>query len=432
MNEPARAYVNARLLDPASGLDTPGALLVDGGRIADCGPRLFAAGVPEGIEVVDCGGCCLAPGLVDMRAFLGEPGAEHKETIATGSGAAAAGGFTTVVALPNTAPVVDAVPLVELVRARARDSAIVNVLPAAALTKGFGGTEMTEMGLLAEAGAVIFTEGTRSVANAQVMRRVMAYASTFDLLVDHLPQEPTLADGVLNEGEVAARLGLAGSPACAETIMLGRDLTLVELTGCRYHASHLSTAAGVALIREAKARGLPVSCSASPHHLTLTEDAVGQYRTFAKVVPPLRTEADRLALIAGLADGTIDVIASGHSPENQESKRLPFAQAAPGISGLETALALSLGLYHCGATTLLRVLATLTSAPAARLGLEAGTLRRRAPADLIVFDLDRDWLIEPEAFHSKSKNSPFEKMTVRGRVLRTVVAGRHVYRGPAA
>ena len=423
-----RAYTNARLLDPASGLDETGALLIEDGRIADVGPGLFSDGVPPDVEAIDCGGHCLCPGLIDMRAFLGEPGAGHKETLATGSQAAAAGGITTLIALPDTDPVIDDVALVELIKRLAHDDAIVHVRPMAAITKGLGGTEMTEMGLLAEAGAVAFTDGTRTIANAQVMRRVLSYASTFDLLIDHLPLDADLgAETGLNEGEVATRLGLIGTPNAAETIILDRDLRLAELTGGRLHASHLTTAASLEAMRAAKARGLKVSCSVSPHHFALNETAVGEFRTFAKTVPPLRAEADRRALVEGLADGTVDVIASGHAPQDQESKRLPFSQAADGVSGLETMLPLTLELHHGGHVPLLRLLEALTATPARLLGLESGVLARGAPADLLVFDLHTPWLIDPDRFLSKSKNSPFENHPVQGRVLRTIVGGREVY-----
>ena len=344
-----RAFVNVRLLDPASGLDAPGALLIEDGRIAEVGPKLFADGVPSGLEAVDGGGHCLCPGLIDMHAFAGEPGAEHKETLATASAAAAAGGITTLISTPDTDPAIDDIALVELIKRLARDTAVVHVHTMAAITKGLRGAAMTEMGLLARAGAVAFTDGDHTVADALVMRRVLAYASTFDLLIDHLPQDPDLgAGGCINEGEVATRLGLAGIPAAAEAIVLDRDLRLAELTGARLHASRLTTGAALDAMRAAKARGLRVSCSITPHHFALNETAVGEYRTFAKVWPPLRSEEDRRALIKGLADGTVDVIASGHSPQDQESKRLPFAQAAAGISGLETMLPLALELHHNG------------------------------------------------------------------------------------
>ncbi|MFQ5772906.1 MAG: dihydroorotase [Kiloniellaceae bacterium] len=424
------AYVNARLLDPHSGLDAPGALLTEDGRIADLGEALFADGVPEGVRAVDCAGACLAPGLIDMRVQLREPGEEHKETIETAGQAAALGGVTSVVALPNTDPVVDGVAGVEFVARRAREVKLAKVYTYGAVTRGLEGKEITEIGLLAEFGACGFTDALKAVADAQVMRRALSYARAFDQLILQHPEEPALAQGVMNEGAVAARLGLAGIPAAAEAIMVERDLRLVELTGGRYHAAHLSTAAAVEVIRRAKARGLRVTCDTAPHYFTLTENDVGDYRTFAKVSPPLRAEADRRAVAEAVADGTIDAIASDHSPHDQESKRLPFAIAEPGIAGLETLLALSLKLYHDGAMELLDVLARLTARPASILGLNAGRLAKAAPADLVLFDPERPWRIDPDRFRSKSKNSPFENHPVQGKVLATIVDGRTIYEAP--
>ncbi len=422
------AYVNARLLDPASGLDAPGALLTEGEAIADFGPNLFQDGVPDGIEVIDCRGCCLAPGLVDMRVQLREPGEEHKETIATASRAAAAGGITSMVSLPNTDPAVDGVAVVEFLARRAREVKMVKIFTYAAVTRGLAGGEITEMGLLAEAGAVAFSDGVKAVADPLVMRRALSYARPFDLLIAQHPEEPSLAaDGVMNEGEIATRLGLPGIPAVAEPIMVERDIRLVELTGGRYHAAHLSTAAAVEQIHQAKERGLPVTCDTAPAYFALNETAVGDYRTFAKLSPPLRSEADRRAIADGLKDGIIDAIASDHAPHDQDSKRLPFAQAADGIVGLETLLALSLELYHNGHLPLLEVLGTLTFRPAELLALPAGRFKKAAPADLVLFDLDQPWQIEIDNFRSKSKNSPFDGRPVQGRVLRTVVDGRGVF-----
>ncbi|WP_420348660.1 dihydroorotase [Pelagibius sp.] len=421
------AYVNARLLDPATGLDVPGALLAEDGRITDFGPQLFADGVPQGIQTVDCRGACLAPGLVDMRVHIREPGEEQKETMGSAGRAAAAGGVTSVVALPNTDPVIDDVAGVEYIARRAREEKSVKVYTYAAVTRGTEGRELTEMGLLGEYGAVAFTDGTRSIASAQVMRRALSYAKTFGHLIVQHPEEPSLAGGAMNGGEMATRLGLPGIPAVAEVMTVERDLRLVELTGGRYHAAHVSTAETVDVIRRAKARGLAVTCDTAPHYLTLNEIAVGDYRTFAKVSPPLRSEEDRRAVVAGLIDGTIDAIASDHSPHDQESKRLPFAIAEPGIVGLETLLPLSLQLYHSGGIGLLDLLGRLTEKPAAILGLKGGQLAKGAPADLILFDPDRAWRIDPDRFESKSKNTPYEGLPVQGRVRRTVVDGRTLF-----
>jgi dihydroorotase len=415
----------ARLLDPAQHRDGAGDVLVEDGRIAAIGPDV--AGAP-GIEIIDCGGSCLAPGLIDMRVQLRDPGAEHQESMESAGQAAAAGGVTTMVALPNTEPVIDDVALVEFVARRSRDLRLVNIRTYAAATKGLLGQELSEMGLLAAAGAVAFTDADRAIADARVMRRALAYARTFDLLLIQHPEEPSLAaDGAMNEGEVATRLGLPGIPAIAETIMVERDLRLVEVTGARLHFAHVSTAGAIEAIRQARRRGLPVTCDTAPHYFALNENDVGEYRTFAKVSPPLRGEDDRQAVVAGLADGTIDAIASDHSPHDQDSKRLPFTSAASGIVGLETLLPLSLGLYHGGAMTLLQVMRALALAPAEILRMPAGRLAVGAPADLVIFALDTPWRIDSDRFRSKSRNSPYDGRPVQGTVLRTIVGGRTVY-----
>jgi dihydroorotase len=422
------AYVNARLLDPASGLDTVGAVLIEGTRIADIGPGLFKDGMPEGVERIDLGGACLAPGLVDMRAQVGEPGFEHNETIKTASQSAAAGGVTALVSLPNTDPVLDTVAGLEFIARRAREAKLVKVFAYGAVTRGVAGSELTEMGLLAEAGAVGFTDGTHAIADALVMRRALSYAKAFGRPIIQHPEEPRLASGVMNAGEIATRLGLAGIPREAEIILLERDLRLVELTGGRYHAAHISTAESVEVIRRAKQRGLAITCDTAPPYFALTEVDVGDYRTFFKLSPPLRDEMDRRAIVQGLADGTIDCIASDHAPHDQDSKRVPFAHAAFGAVGLETLLPLTLELVHKGHMGLLQALAAVTSRPAAILGLPLGRLAKGASADLVVFDLERPWRIEADRLHSKAKNSCFDRRPVQGRALRTVVDGRTVFR----
>lgn len=422
------AYLNARLLDPASGLDAIGALLVEGGRIADIGPGLFRDGVPEGIEQVDCEGACLAPGLVDLRVQLREPGEEHKETIDTASRAAAAGGVTAMACLPNTDPPVDDVAVVEFIARRAREVKLVKVFAYGSVTRGLRGEQLTEIGLLKEAGAVGFTDGLKAVADARVMRRALAYARGLGALIIQHPEEPSLArNGAMNEGELSMRLGLTGIPPAAEAIMLERDMRLVALTGARYHAAHVSTAEGLEVIRAAKRQGLPVTCDTAPHYFALNEQAVDGYRTFAKVSPPLRSEDDRRAVVEAIADGTIDAIASDHAPHDQESKRLPLAQAEPGIVGLETLLPLSLELHHDRRIGILDLLAKLTCRPADLLALPLGRLAKGAAADLVLFDLDKPWQIEVERLRSKSKNTPFDRRPVRGEVLRTIVDGRTVY-----
>jgi dihydroorotase len=423
-----RLFRNARLLDPESGRDGIGDIIVVDDRIAAIGANISAEDLGPDVEVEDVGGLCLAPGLVDMRVQLREPGAEHVESIESGSRAAAAGGVTTMVALPNTEPPVDDVSVVEFLARRAREAKLTKVHTYAAATKGLAGKELTEMGLLAANGVLGFTDGVKAVANALVMRRVLAYARTFGQLVIQHPEESSLGGaGEVNEGEIATRLGLAGITPAAEVIMVERDLRLVAITGARYHVAHVSTAAAIEAIRQAKAAGLPVTCDTAPPYFTLNETAVGDYRTFAKLSPPLRSEQDRQAVVAGLADGAIDAIASDHSPWDQDSKRLPFTSASYGIVGLETLLPLSLELYHNRRLTLIEVLRRLTIAPARILGLGVGRLAAGAPADFVIFDPDAQYRIRTDSFRSKSKNAPFDGRPVHGRVERTVVDGRTIF-----
>jgi dihydroorotase len=415
---------NARLVDPASGRDEPGAVLVRDGAIADLG----RIGAVADAAVIDCAGAVVAPGLVDMRAFVGEPGAEHRDTLRTASAAAAAGGVTTIVSMPDTNPVLDDPAIVDFVLRRARDTALVRVRPAAALTKGLGGREMTEIGLLAEAGAIAFTDGARSVADAQVMRRALTYARDFGALVIHHVEDPDLVgDGVMNEGELSSRLGLVGIPREAETVMLERDMRLVRLTGGRYHAAMISCADSVEIMRAAKARGLGVTCGVSINNLALNENDIGEYRTFLKLSPPLRHEDDRQAVVAALAEGVIDVVVSDHNPQDVETKRLPFAEAADGAVGLETLLSAGLRLVHAGDITLAGLLRALSTRPAEILGLPGGRLAKGAPADLIAFDPDAPYILDKRQLHSRSKNTPFDEARLDGQVVVTLVAGRVVF-----
>jgi dihydroorotase len=419
---------NARIVDPSRELDFPGDLLIAEGVIRDAKRGIGAAGVPQGTEIVDCKGHIVAPGLVDMRAFVGEPGAEYRETLATASQAAAAGGVTTVVCQPDTDPVIDDHAIVDFILRRARDTAIVHIAPMAALTKGLKGQEMTEIGLLKAAGAVAFTDGLKSVTNAQVMRRALAYARDFDVLIVHHTEDPNLiGEGVMNEGELAARLGLHGIPKASETIMLERDLRLVALTGSRYHAASVTCQESLDVLRRAKDQGMPVTASASINHLTLNEIDIGSYRTFFKIAPPLRADEDRSALARAVASGLIDVVMSDHNPQDVETKRLPFAEAAPGAIGLETMLTAGLRLVHSGEVPLLRLLGAMSTRPAELLGLPGGTLRTGAPADVIVIDPDVPWVLDPEDLKSKCKNTPFDEAKMTGRVVRTIVAGRTAY-----
>lgn len=419
---------NARIVDPSRELDFAGDLLIAEGVIRDAKRGIGAAGVPQGTEIVDCKGHIVAPGLVDMRAFVGEPGAEHRETLATASQAAAAGGVTTVICQPDTDPVIDDHAIVDFILRRARDTAIVHIAPMAALTKGLKGQEMTEIGLLKAAGAVAFTDGLKSVTNAQVMRRALAYARDFDVMIVHHTEDPNLiGEGVMNDGELAARLGLHGIPKASETIMLERDLRLVALTGSRYHAASITCRESLDVLKRAKEQGLPVTASASINHLTLNEIDIGSYRTFFKIAPPLRSNDDRIALAEAVSSGLIDVVMSDHNPQDVETKRLPFAEAAPGAIGLETMLTAGLRLVHSGELSLLRLLGAMSTRPAELLGLPAGTLRTGAPADVIVIDPDVPWVLDPAELKSKCKNTPFDEARMTGRVVRTIVAGRTAY-----
>ena len=422
-------FQNARIVDPSRSLDEIGTVIVDGATISAAGADARNQGVPEGAEVVDCTGRTIMPGLVDARVHIGEPGAEHRETIASASVAAAAGGVTSIVMMPDTDPVIDDVALVEFVLRTARDTAVVNVFPAAAITRGLDGREMTEFGLLRQAGAVAFTEGRRTIASPLTMRRALTYARDFGAVIDHVTQDPDLSSsGVMNEGLFASWLGLPGIPREAEAIPLERDLMLARLTRGNYHAAKISTAMSVAAVARAKADGANVTAGASIASLSLNEHDVGEYRTFFRLSPPLRAEEDRLAMVEALRDGTVDMLVSSHDPQDVDTKRLPFADAAPGAIGLETLLAAALRLHHNDEVPLSRIVEALSTAPARRYGLPGGTLRPGAAADLLVVDLDEPWVVREEDIRSRSKNTCFEGARLQGRVLQTMVAGRTVHR----
>jgi dihydroorotase len=419
---------NARVVDPSRNLDARGSVIVADRRIVAAGPEADKAARPAGAEVVDCRGAIVGPGLVDMRVFLGEPGAEHRETFASVGNAAAAGGVTSIVAMPDAEPVIDDAALVDFIARRARDTAAVRVYPAAALTRKLEGREMTEFGLLMEAGAVGLTDGRRTVMNALLMRRALTYAGDFGGVIMHHAADTNLAGaGVMNEGETATRLGLPGIPREAETVILERDIALARLTGGRYHAAQISCAASLDIVRRAKAEGLAVTCGVSINNLTLNENDIGAYRTFFKLSPPLRSEDDRLAMVEGVADGTIDVIVSSHDPQDVDTKRHPFAEAADGAVGLETMLPAALRLVHSGDVDWLTLFRALSTRPAEILGLEVGRLAPGAPADLVVLDPNTPWVLDADLLRSRSKNSPFDGARFEGRVLRTLVAGRTVY-----
>lgn len=419
---------NARILDPSRDLDTHADLLVADGVIKDIAMGLKSAGLPDDTEIVDCRGLIVVPGLVDMRAFIGEPGAEHRETLASASQAAAAGGVTTIICQPDTDPIIDDPAIVDFVMRRARDTAIVNVHPMAALTKRLEGREMTEIGLLSAAGAVAFTDAAHTLASAQVLRRALTYARHFDALIVHHTEDASLTgEGVMNEGELASRLGLAGVPKAAETLVFERDVRLAAITGGRYHAASLTCPESLDVLRRAKENGLLVTASASINHLTLNERDVVGYRTFFKLAPPLRSEDDRVALVQALADGLIDVVVSDHNPQDVEVKRLPFSEAAFGAIGLETMLAAGLRLVNDGSLSLMTLIRAMSTRPAQLLGLPAGTLRPGQPADIAVIAPDEAWLLDATLLKSRSRNTPFDEARFEGRVVRTLVAGRTVY-----
>lgn len=416
------AYTNARLLDPTTGLDAIGGVLTEGEFILEVGADLFKDATPDDAEIVDCGGKCLSPGLVDMRIQISGKDFENV------GASAVAGGVTTAVCLPNTTPVTDDRSVVEFIARAARKAGLVKIYPYGAITKGLKGQELAEMGMLSESGAVAFSDATKAVANARTMAQALLYASTFGFMLVQHPEDPSLAEeGVMNEGETATRMGLTGIPVEAELLIIERDIRLAKMTGGRLHIAHVSTAESLNLIRRAKDEGVTVTCDTAPPYFALNETAVGDYRTFAKLSPPLRAESDREAIVAGLKDGTIDAIASDHTPKSEDMKRLPFADAANGGLGMETLLAITLELVHNGHLGLLEALGLITQHPAELLGLPAGRLQAGAAADFIVFDDARGWKVCEQELHSKAKNTPFDGRPVQGRVLKTVIDGRMVF-----
>lgn len=420
------AYINARLFDPASGLDEKGTLITEGGRIVEFGAKTKA---PKEAEIIDCKGHLLTPGLIDIQVHFREPGQEYKETIETGSRSAAAGGVTRVVCMPNTKPVIDNVAILEFLHKRARETGYIHVHAYGAVSKAMKGEVLSEMGLMKEAGAVGFTDDGLPVMNALLQRQALTYCRELGVpMAQHAEDLNLSAGGCMNEGPTATKLGVPGTPNASEAIIVARDIILAELTGGQYHVLHISTAEAVDLVRQAKKKGLKVTCEAAPHHFTLTEEAVLEYRTFSKMNPPLRMEKDKLAVLQGLKDGTIDAIATDHAPHDQESKRVPLAQAAFGIVGLETMLPISLtALYHSKFMKLRDVIALMTYKPADIIHVAAGRLKKGAVADLTLIDLNHKWTITPKDFQSKSHNSPYGEYKAVGRAVRTVVAGETVY-----
>jgi len=395
---------------------------ISGGRIVEIGRGLV------GSRIIDVRDLWVVPGLIDLHVHLREPGQEYKEDIETGTRAAAAGGFTTICCMPNTRPVNDQRTVTELIVRRAREVGAVRVKPIGAITQGLEGRVLADIADMKEGGIVAISDDGRPVMNSGLMRRAFEYARTFDLpVVQHAEDLDLSEGGAMNEGAVATRIGIKGQPACAESAMVARDLEIVEYTGARYHVAHVSTARTVQLVRDAKRRGLDVTCEVTPHHLTLTDEACSHYDTNTKMMPPLRTQADLDALLEGLVDGTIDCIATDHAPHSPVEKDVEFECAAPGLLGLETALPLILDFVRMGTLDDKRAIAALTSAPAKAFGLPGGALAVGAVADLCVIDPERPLTITADALSSKSKNTPFLGQTLAGRAVMTLLEGRTIY-----
>ncbi len=417
-------FTNARLIDPEAGTETRGALLVRDGIIAAI---LTGSDLPQAAQTVDCDGDCLAPGIVDLGVKVSEPGERHKESFASAGRAAAAGGVTTIVTRPDTHPAIDTPEVLEFVTRRAQADSPVRVLPLAALTKGRDGREMVEIGFLKDAGAVGFTDCDRVVTDTRVFSRALAYARSLDALVIAHVQDPGLSSGaVVTSGKFASLRGLPGVSPLAERMALDRDIALLEMTQARYHADQITTARALPALERAKRNGLDISAGVSVHHLTLNELDVADYRSFFKLKPPLRSEDDRQAVVEALASGLIDILCSMHTPQDEESKRLPFEEAASGAVGLETLLPAALRLYHAEAMTLPQLFRALSLNPSRRLGLDTGRLAVGAPADLVRFDPDAPFVLDRATLRSKSRNTPFDGARMQGRVRGTWVAGRSV------
>lgn len=424
----ATVLKNLRLIDPSRHIDETGTIIIgEDGRILAAGKDAQNQGAPEGATIKDCNGLVATPGLVDARVYVGEPGAEHTETIESASRAAAAGGVTSFIMMPDTDPVLDDIALIEFVQKTARDKALVNVHPAAALTKGLAGQEMTEIGLLQQSGAVAFTNGRHGLSDSLLLRRAMTYAREFDAVIALELRERYLGNGVMNEGLFASWLGLSGVPKEAEIIPLERDLRIAGLTSAKYHAAKISVAESAEAVRVARLRGANVTCGVSINHLSLNENDIGEYRTFFKLSPPLRSEDDRVAMADAIADGTIDIIVSSHDPQDVDTKRLPFSDAADGAIGLETMLAAALRLHHDGRVPLMRLIDAMSTRPAQIFGLDAGTLKPGAKADITLIDLDEPWIVSKDMLLSRSKNTPFADARFSGRAVATYVAGKCVH-----
>ncbi len=424
-----KIFINARIIDPSQDIDEMGGLIVDNnGKIKALGKSVKKENIPTKIEKIDLKGKILIPGIVDMKVFIGEPGFEYKENFRSLSNAALSGGVTSVVSMPNTSPVIDNVSMVDFILRRGRDKSGINIFPSATLTRNMEGKLMTEFGLLSKKGIIGFTDATKTIQNSEIMSRIMNYASDLDVLVMQHPEDQELSKGrCISEGEISTRLGLQGIPDIAEKIIIERDLSLLEEYPCRYHISQLSSAKSVDVIKKYKKQGLKFSVGVSINNLSLNENDIGDFKTFMKVSPPLRKEADRKALIKGIKDGLIDVIVSDHKPEDEESKRLPFAQAAEGSIGIETLLSLALELYHNESLSLKKIIETITYNPAKILKINKGTLKKGTDADLCIFDLNEPWKVDVSKLKSKSKNAAIENRKLQGKVLMTYLKGESVF-----
>ncbi len=422
-------FINANIIDPYNSLNETGGLIIDeNGKIEGVGKKVNTNNIPSREKVIDLKGKHIFPGLVDMRVFVGEPGFEYKENFRTLSEAALSGGVTSVVTMPNTNPVIDNVSIVDFLRRRGRDKSKINIFPTAALTVNTEGENMTEFGLLQGKGIIGFTDGIKTIQNPRIMNRIMNSASDLNsLIIQHAEDAELSKDGMINDGIIATKLGLQGIPVSAELLILERDLTLLEYNNCRYHISQISSASSVEIIRERKKK-INFSCGVSINNLSLNENDIGDFKTFLKLSPPLRTEDDRNALVQGLVDETIDVIVSDHKPEDEENKRLTFAQAETGASGIETLLPLSLELYHNGSVNLETIIKALTSNPAKILKINKGNLSIGNDADFCIVDINKPWVVRKEKLISKSKNTPIEDKKLQGKVMNTFANGEELFK----
>ena len=421
--------INARIIDPKNDLDEIGGLIIDSnGKIKAIGKKVANGNLPSKADKIDLKKNILMPGIVDMRVFVGEPGYEYKENFRTLSNAALSGGVTSVVSMPNTSPAIDNVSMVDFLKRRGRDKSKINIFPAATLTKNTEGKQMTEFGLLKRKGIIGFTDGLKTVQDPQVMLRIMSFASQSGSLIIQHAQDNILSDGgLINEGEISTRLGLKGIPSLAEKIIVERDLSLLEEYFCRYHISQISSEKTISVIKKAKEEGKIFTTGVSINNLSLNENDIGDFRTFLKLSPPLRTENDRTSLVKALNDGIINVIVSDHKPEDEESKRLTFSQAATGASGIETLLPLALELFHNKAVKLKTLIASITTNPAKILKINKGNLDKGSDADICIMDINKPWVVEKEKLKSKSKNTPIENRKLQGVVLKTFVKGELSY-----